>query len=220
LRRAELVIAALGLAGCMKIYPDPELPDVKVDWGEQDCREATTSTVAVTLTGLDSDSTTTTTVPCTDLTVAFPDVARERFHVEGSLRDASGTEINTSDAGEVDLRNGFNRSASLYFDGFANFRVAWVFDGGGSCASLGAVTVSAVFSLPGMPDVDGFQYPCEFPKLTGMLAPDTYTAHLQAHDVAQTIVAVSPETTPFVITENGFTDIGTLTLTACGAACP
>lgn len=217
MRRASLVIAAL--TGCMKIYPDPELPDVEVTWGDQDCRDGT-GDVRVTLTGLDKDSTTTATVPCTDHVVHFLDVARERFHVDGVLLDLAGNVFLTSDGGEVDLRNGFDHDTGLYFDGFANFRVAWAFAGGASCVSLAADSVAVVFSLPGMPDIDGFQYPCQIPQVTRMVVPDTYTAHLQAYAGEQTVVAVSPETAPFVITQNGFVDLGTLTLTACGAACP
>ncbi|MBL0219514.1 MAG: hypothetical protein IPQ07_37305 [Myxococcales bacterium] len=72
MRRVDrLALAALGLTGCMRIYPDPELPDVTVLWGEQDCRDGT-GNVAITLTGVDTPSTATTTVPCTDHTVAFP----------------------------------------------------------------------------------------------------------------------------------------------------
>ena len=219
MRRAELVIAALGLTGCMKIYPDPELPDVTVTWGEQDCRDGT-GNVAVTLTGIDAASTTTSSVPCTDLTVVFPDVARQRFHVEGTLLDLAGNAFITSDGGDVDLRNGFDQSTGLYFDGFSNFRVAWMFDGGGTCASVGAASVRIVFSLPGMPEIDGFQYPCELSMLSRMVVPETYTAHLEASSGQQRVVALSQETAPFVITENGFVDLGTLTLTPCGVACP
>jgi hypothetical protein len=217
LRRASLLIVAL--TGCMKIYPDPELPDIEVGWVDQDCRDNTRD-VRVTVTGLDTDSTTTTTVPCADQVVYFRDVARERFHVDGALLDLAGNVFITSDGGDVDLRNGFNQDTGLFFQAFSNFRVTWTFDGGSSCASLAAYGVAIVFSLPGMPDIDGYQVPCEFPELTGMVAADTYTAHLQAYAGDQTIVAVSPETAPFVIAEDGFTDLGTLTLTPCGAACP
>jgi hypothetical protein len=220
LRRAELVILALALTGCMKIYPDPELPDVTAMWQEQDCRDGS-GNVAITLTGVDTDSTTTSTVPCKDLTVTFADIARLRYHVKGALLDLAGNELITSDGEDVDLRNGFDQSVGLYFEGFSNFRVAWVFDGGGSCASVGAQSVGIVFSLPGEPDIEASQSWCEFPRITGMVIPDTYTAHLEAFSGQQrTVVAVSPETAPFVITQNGFTDIGTLTLTPCGAACP
>ena len=219
MRRAELVILALAISGCMKIYPDPELPDITVTWGDQDCRDGS-GNVAVTLTGLDADSTTTTTVRCKDLTVAFPNVARQRFHVAGSLLDLTGSELVSSDGGDVDLRNGFDRSTNLYFEGFSNFRVAWVFDGGASCGSLGATSIGIVFSLPGMPDVDAYQTFCEQHDLSGMIAPETYTAHLQAYAGDQTVVAVSTETAPFVITATGHVDLGTLTLTPCGAACP
>jgi hypothetical protein len=219
LRRAELVIIALGLTGCMKIYPDPELPDVKVSWGDQDCRDNTRD-VAVTLTGLDTESTTTTTVACADLTASFPDVARERFHVAGALLDLAGNVFITSDGGDVDLRNGFNQETGLYFEGFSNFRLAWTFDGGSSCRSLGIRRIGIYLSLPAEPDALEYQSGCLFPGFSGMVPPETYTAQLRGFDEDEEVVAASPESAPFVITENGFVDLGTLTISPCGAACP
>ena len=121
MRRAELLIVTMTLGGCMRIYPDPELPDVTVTWFEQDCRDGAVA-VAITLTGLDTPSTVTTTVPCADLTVEFPDVARQRFHVGGALLDLAGNVSSTSEA-DVDLRTGFDQTADLYFGGFSVPRV-------------------------------------------------------------------------------------------------
>jgi hypothetical protein len=219
LRRAELaILAAVAFTGCMRIYPDPDLPDVKVRWGVQDCRPGTRD-VAVRLTGLDATSEETRTVACTDLVVVFADVARQRFHVGGDLLDLAGNVFTTSEGSDVDLRNGFDQSAGLYFDGFSNFRVAYVFDGGATCGSLGATSVEMAFSLPGEPDVDAFQFPCELARYTGSAPPGTYTARLRAL-ASEQVVAASPETAPFVITESGFADLGVVTLTPCSAACP
>lgn len=195
----------------MRIYPDPELPDVKIEWGDQDCRTGT-GNVEVKLTGLDSDAGATSTVPCSDLELTFVNVARERYHVDGSLLDLAGNVFTTSDGGDVDLRNGFNQRAGLYFDGFSNFRFAWTFGGGATCASLGANIVTIVFSLPGDPEIDAFPYACEFsPGGSGTVAPGTYTAQLRA-SAGDEVVAVSAETAPFTITQNGLTNLGSIVI--------
>ncbi len=216
MRRAEL-IAVLMLGGCMRIYPDPELPDVEVEWGDQDCR-GTTGSVALTLTGVDSPSTATITVPCTDLTATFADVARERFHVAGSLLGLDGTVFSMNES-DVDLRNGFNETVGLYFDGFSNFRAAWTFDGGATCTSLGATSVGIFLSLPGEPDVDAYELPCTLGRFSGSVPTNTYTAQLRAFS-GETIVAVSQDTASFDVTFDGLTDLGVVTLVACGASCP
>ena len=54
MRRADVLItvalASLALGGCMRIYPDPELPDVVTQWDEIDCRPGT-GKVVVALVG-------------------------------------------------------------------------------------------------------------------------------------------------------------------------
>ncbi|CAN5748781.1 hypothetical protein BH11MYX3_BH11MYX3_30250 [soil metagenome] len=201
----------------MKIYPDPELPDIQVEWGDQDCR-AITGNVAVTITGVDSASTETMTVPCSDLRVTFADVARERFHIAGALLDLAGNVFSTNDS-DVDLRNGFNESVGLYFDGFSNFRVAWTFEGGTTCQSLGVTYVAISFSLPDEPDVVAFEYPCELTRVAAQAPEGTFTARMRAF-AGEAVVAASEETAPFEVTPEGLTDFGTLTLVPCGAACP
>lgn len=115
MRRTELLFSLL-LAGCMRIYPDPELPDVKVAWFAEERCEG--NHVEITLTSFDSDAVVARAAPCVDQEATLADLVRERFHVEGVLRDAAGAELATSDGGEVDLRNGFNQSAGLFFPPF------------------------------------------------------------------------------------------------------
>ncbi len=216
MRHVELIVA-LTLTGCMRIYPDPELPDVKVEWGEQDCR-GTASNVTITLTGVDEPSTETATVPCSDLGVTIANVARQRFHVAGSLLGVEGSVVSTMDS-EVDLRNGFNATVELYFDGFSNVRFAWAFDGGATCASLGATSVAIALSLPDEPDVGVLQYPCELMRASGQAPIGTFTARVRAFS-GDSVVAASAVTAPFEVTMEGFTDLGAVTLAACGATCP
>lgn len=202
----------------MKIYPDPELPDIEVRWFEGDCRDGT-GDVALALIGLDSPTfRADLTVPCADMKATFADVARERFRLEGSLRGMTGEEFSNAVV-DLDLRNGFDERAELYFGGFSNVRVAWTFDMDATCASLAADFVEILFSSPSFADPLGWGEPCErSPALVSM--PDgVYTVVARAR-TEQAIVAVSPPSAEVAITFDSFTDVGTLVMTPCGAACP
>lgn len=201
----------------MKIYPDPELPDVKVEWSE--CRPDTPD-VHIRLEGIDNAaSTTEVTVACADMKATVADVRRERFHVTGELLDAAGNMFVSADGGEVDLRNGFNKTTSLYFDAFANVRVTWTFSSG-SCDSLGASDMGIFFSTPDEPEAYLISRACVIPPITGTAPAGIYTAQLRAFRPDLRVVAVSPTFGPFEVTDDGFVDLGTQTVTPCGAACP
>src|ERR1051325_8713627 len=84
--RASLV-AVIALGGCMRIYPDPDLPDVEVSWTKDDCAPGT-GDVVVSLVGVDTPSyRSDVTVACNTLKTTYNDVARERYRVEGQLLD-------------------------------------------------------------------------------------------------------------------------------------
>src|SRR5688572_16748673 len=133
----------------MKIYPDPELPDVQVEWYEGDCA-GDVANIDIVMTGIDDPSERyTATLACTAMKTEFADVTRQRFHVTGVLKDAMGADAGTTET-DVDLRNGFDETAFLYFGiAFTNFRIAWTFDMGASCESLGADGVDVMFEQNG-----------------------------------------------------------------------
>lgn len=218
MRRTSLLLGGV-LAGCMRIYADPELPDIKVQWNDTSCRDGI-GDVEITLTSLDSDIKLTSTVACTDVKTRFVDLARERFHVVGVLLDDSGAAFSTSGSGDVDLRNGFDKAAGLYFDSFSNVGATWSFANGASCASLGASTVAVELSRPELPDAERYDTPCENAIAPGSVAPATYTIRMRALDAALTTVAVSPASAAVEITARGYTNAGAFVLTPCGAACP
>jgi hypothetical protein len=202
-----VIVAALG--GCMKIYPDPELPDVTIEWTELDCRDGTFD-VVLALIG-DDGTRSETTVPCSDLSAKFPDLDRQRYRVEGELRDGAGVVFNNA-TDEADLRNGINKRVYLYFGGFSNFRASWTFAGGATCESLGASYISVRFHVLGE---------VRFAHLTGCLGsmtfgnapPGTYTVSLHAHEGPGTpSLASSPESAEIVIELDGFADLGTFEL--------
>lgn len=187
----------------MRIYPDPELPDVSVEWLDQDCRNGD-EMVTLTLDGMDSTTHTELAVPCTDIKTVFKDVKRERFHIAGQLRDASGQTISEA-MYDVDLRDGLDETAFLYFGAFDDFRVAWTFDSGATCASLGAREVQVTFE-----DQFAFTYPCELGSATGNAPDGDFTVRLRAYDSAGP-VAISPPQ-DVTIDSTQLTNLGTFTL--------
>jgi hypothetical protein len=215
-----LVLAAV-VGGCMKIYPDPELPDIVVNWEDFDCRDGTGDVRIAVVTYEGSDVIAETTVTCSTLTVTFKDVAREHYRVEGYLLDLDG-EIFSSNQSEADLRDGISERVSMYFNAFANFRVAWMFETG-TCASNGADAVEVELAYMGS---TMFQTSagseCQFTPLFATLPTGDHRVRLRALDYSTpnlATIALSPEIEVSIV-ENNVTDVGTLVLTPCGADCP
>jgi hypothetical protein len=208
-RLTGIVAASLALGGCMVIYPDPELPDVVARWFEGDCRPGT-GNVAMALVDFATDSRSELAVPCTDLTATFADVARERYRFEALLLDDGGEAFSRSDT-EADLRDGFDEQVDLYFGAFSNFRVAWVFDMGATCESLGADGMSILFSNPDMSPAFQSFAACGQTPFFGMFRDGTYTLRLRAY-AGTTLVATSPESEEFEIADPELTDLGVITL--------
>jgi hypothetical protein len=207
----------------MKIYPDPELPDVEVSWFAIDCGQAP-STITIELIGIDTPAThLVQTAPCTldtEATLAYPDLARERYRLTGSVLDSNNQPASRAESFEdIDLRNGNDITTSLFFDTLNDISVAWTFaDDTTTCASLVADTVQLRFSPQGKP-MFTVERPCEFGSYFGGAASGVYTVSARALSSGAT-VATSPESPPVTVDEKQFVDIGPLTLTACAPDCP
>lgn len=189
----------------MRIYPDPELPDVEVEWISQDCR-AGDEIVALTLDSKDSTDHRELSVACTELTATFADVKRERYVVTGELRTPEGALITPAEY-EVDLRNGFDESAFLYFGGFDNFRVSWTFDAGATCDSLHVAYIDVRLS-----DQFGLGMPCDFGSGTGNAPDGDFTVTLRAFEFGRDAPVAESEPKLVTFDSASFTDIGTFTL--------
>jgi hypothetical protein len=197
----------------MRIYPDPDLPDVKVSWYEEVCAEDA-GDVVVALVGLDSSSRVEKTAPCVGPDVVFEDVPREQFRVEATLLDTAGNTL-VQATWDADLRDGIDEKVELYFNPYSTFRVAWTFDAGESCASLGA----EVMAIELLPSTEQLVYAdCRDTPYYGYVRNGTYTMRLRAESATAT-VAVSAESAPFTLSSLDVTDLGTLTLSPC-APCP
>jgi hypothetical protein len=199
----------------MRIYPDPELPDVVVEWfTESDCSDDS-DRVVVSLSTVDPPAEVgMATVPCRDGSVRLDDVARVRYHVAAHLEDLTGAVLGGYDT-DIDLRDGLNERVSTYFGRarYNNFRVAWTFDMGASCAALSATVMGLQASMPGGQPLFAWQAPCGAPVFVNEIPiPGTFTLSARAI-AANGVVATSPESTPFEVTFGTITDVGTLTLT-------
>ncbi len=209
-RLAVVLAATPAVGGCMVIYPDPELPDVIARWYEEDCRTGA-ATVTIALVGIDAESRAELTVPCGELTATFADVARERYRIEAHQLDDRGTAIRRADT-LLDLRDGFDERAELYFGTLPTFRVAWVFADGATCDSLRADAIWLGFSGQDM-TLDHVRYaPCLQTPWFATIPDGTYTLRITA-EAGDATVAESSESEPFVIAQPGLADLGVITLT-------
>lgn len=206
----------------MRIYPDPELPDVVVEWAADfECSEDG-DRVVVSLSTIDPAAEVgMVTVPCRDGGVRFDDVARVRYHLAARLEDTAGAVLGGHDE-VIDLRDGISERVFPFFGraSDSNFRIAWTFDMGASCESLSATTVVLLASMPGGGSPYFFTPPCDAPVFVNAIPVEgTYTITARALSF-DAVVAASPESAPFEITRGMVTDLGTLTLTPCGTECP
>jgi hypothetical protein len=220
--RWALVALALGLGGCMRIYPDPELPDVVVDWfAELNCGDDS-ERVVVLLSALDSAAEDgMATAPCRDSSVRIDDVARERYHIIVRLEDTAGAVLSDFET-DIDLRDGLSERVSTFLQRprGGDFLVAWDFDMGASCESLSVAFVLLRASMPGGELVSSWSLPCEAASFANEL-PSFGELTLSARAMtANAVVATSPESAPLVSAPGTIVDFGTLTLTPCADACP
>lgn len=221
-RAAASCAVVLALGGCMRIYPDPDLPDVVIEWSDTDCVEGS-ARVRLSLHPADAPSTVSgmLTVPCADRKASFVDVARERYQLKAAIEDDAGELVSTYDD-ELDLRNGRNVKRSAYFGGsplLTNLRVGWTFAPGVSCESLAATSVSLRFADPAADPAFALDVPCDPPVYLGWMQRGRFT--LSAAVLAgESVVATSPATEPLDISAEAVTDFGTLTLSPCGEQCP
>lgn len=216
------MLAALA-CGCMKIYPDTELPDIAVRWDELSCEDGVADVRVAVFTYDGAELVTETTVPCTALGTSFEDIARERYLVSGTLLDTAGEVYGGGYPGEADLRNGISEHVDLFFNGFSNFRIGWTFSTG-TCASNDVDGVGMEVQLMGSPMFNfGFQDPCAFTPHYGTLPEGTHRVRLRAYhytsDSSADVVAGSPSIDITVVPEE-ITDVGTVVLTPCNADCP
>lgn len=203
----------------MKIYPDPELPDIEVEWYDGDCAGLDGS-VLLTLTGVDDTAVKQElSVACNGLGATFKDVPRQRYMLDGRLVDAMGEEYSRAQPMDLDLRNGIDETAYMYFGGFNNFTVGWQFEGGATCASLGVAFVSVDLVQEGMV-VGGSAGQCQQMILFGSGPVGTFDVDVSGFSDNGTVLATSPRIEQVTLGLDAITNLGLVTLAPCGDQCP
>jgi hypothetical protein len=212
-------LAVVLCGGCMKIYPDEELPDVEVEWDPVCPAEAGDVRIVLYTWGT-REVAAELTAPCGAGQVVFEDVAREQFRVDGYLLDRTGEVIGANQGWEADLRDGLSeRLSSMYFE-LANVKIAWELEEGVSCASLGVIYISSELRVLESANFD--QWNPTFCNSTPWWAHfPTYTSQIRLRAVGKAgTVAISDPTPELMLSETEITDAGTLLLRRCDGACP
>ncbi|HVK82561.1 MAG TPA: hypothetical protein VM513_00570 [Kofleriaceae bacterium] len=214
---SALAVALCG--GCMKIYSDEELPSLEVTW-DTACPADAGDVRIVLYTWGTHEVAAEMKAPCAAGQVLFVDVPREQFRVDGYLLDRAGEVLGANQGWEADLRNGLSeRLLSMYFQ-IANVKIAWEFEEGVSCASLGVSYLSSEIRVRESSTFDHWNPTfCESNPWWAYFPTSTSQIRLRAVGEAGT-VAVSEPTPELVLTETARTDAGTLLLRRCDGACP
>ena len=216
LRRASLT-ALIALGGCMKIYPDPELPDAKFEWFTGDCENGGVE-IDIAITGVDDPTEHhELTVPCSDEKATIKDVKRQRFNVMAQTRDAMG-EGKMAYTEVLDLRNGYDTTAYLYFGTFDNFYAVWRFEVGTTCASVGANLVNIEFYV-GDQFYSATGGSCADGMLIGSCDPGVYSVIARAMDFNTFETFAVSQPVEVTLTKD-FANIGPLLLVPCAPDCP
>jgi hypothetical protein len=214
------ILACIALAGCMKIYPDPELPDIDVEWYEGDCTNEGDN-IRLALSGVDDPTLQReVTAACADMKTTFVDVPRQRYKLAASLLDAMGDEYSRSPPLDIDLRDGIDETTYIYFGGFNNFYVSWQLEGGVTCGSIGASFVSARVVDQDGNVVASAGAECFSMTMFGSSPAGTFDVDVAAFSDDGSTVATAPRIEDVAITFEMSADLGTVTLTPCGEACP
>jgi hypothetical protein len=221
-RLASLLLVAA--AGCMRIYPDPELPDVIVEW----LPECGDDGVTVRLEAVGADGAVVgSDVACADGKGRIEDLARGRQRITGVLLDAGGEVLGRALPVEVDLTAG--HSVRTYVSSFARDEsfvwTSWAFSGGDTCQSLRVgriildyvsedVGASGTLEVGWCGDEEELQF---YSSLDG----GTYTVQAFALSSADgSAIAASEPRAGVVIGDGGVVvDLGTFELTRCSGGC-
>jgi hypothetical protein len=210
-------------AGCMRIYPDPELPDVIVEW----LSECGDDGVTVRLEAVGDDGAVVSQdVACADRKGRVEDLTRAPHRITGVLLDARGDVLGRTPPEVVDLTAGHSvRTYVSYFARDQSFLwTAWAFSGGDTCESLGVSRIvvdyrSEDLGESGTADVGW----CEDWVLQFFAAIErgTYTMRafaLRGDDGSAT--AASEPRAGVVVGDRGVVvDLGSFELTRCAGAC-
>jgi hypothetical protein len=203
----------------MRIYADPELPDVVVKWADFTCPDDV-GDVRVELRSYDTDELRfEATGRCTDRSVTVADVDRERYRVRGYLLDRA-SEVYDASSGEADLRNGLSERVDMYWSGYANVVVGWQFANGDTCSSLGAEVVMVEQTRAEAPDYKLITVELCTDAITWFtVVPGQLQLRVRGLGTAGT-VAISEPTPVLDVAQMMRTDTGSLVLAPCGTTCP
>jgi hypothetical protein len=224
-RALAVATAALALGACMKIYPDPELPDIVVEWSvEEGCStDVATMRIEAVRDAAPDEPPVVEDVVCSSGEGRIEDLARERYTVTVVLLDDEGEILGRAEPLDADLRDGTSSREHVWFflrdEGLVT--VAWSFANGETCASLGAMSIQ----IEAFPTEDpllgnsviGADCSEDFLPYYGTLLAGSYTFQIRAYeDATFTLRAASDLLENQIVPDKGAVlDLGTLEVHRC-----
>jgi hypothetical protein len=210
-------------AGCMRIYPDPELPDVVVEW----LPECGDDGVTVRLEAVGADGAVVSQdVACADGKGRVEDLTRAPHRITGVLLDARGDMLGRTLPEAVDLTAGHSvRTYVAYFARDQSFLwTGWAFSGGDTCESLGVTRIVLDYQSDDLGASGTLEVGwCADEELQFYSSLDGGTYTLQAFALRGddgSATAASEPRAGVVIGDRGVVvDLGTFELTRCAGAC-
>jgi hypothetical protein len=214
-------ICVLSLASCMRIYPDTDLPDIRVEWSDFRCPAGSTVAIEVVPAGQVPSGQVVASAPCGDLRVVAEDVDRAKLDVVGVVHEADGTMVSRR-IERVDTRDGNNKQTYLSFPDpeYGTVLLTWSFAQGASCTSVGATVVSVEFLSESLGVFAGI-FPCSAGMADRELEVErgTYTLRLLASSQSGAKVAKALVPGVVIAPRGAVTDLGTVELTPCVGPC-
>lgn len=220
-RLASLLLVAA--AGCMRIYPDPELPDVVVEW----LPECGDDGVTVRLEAVGDDGVLVSSdVACPDGKGRVEDLARTRQRITAVLLDSRGEVLGRTLPEAVDLTAG--HSVRTYVSYFARDEAflwtAWELSGGDTCESLRAGRIVLDYQSEGPGDsgtLDVGWCGDEELQFFSSVVGGTYTLRAFAlrGDDGSAVAASEPRAGVVIGDRGAVVDLGTFELTRCADDC-
>jgi hypothetical protein len=221
--RCLALLLLVAAAGCMRIYPDPELPDVVVEW----LPECGDDGVTVHLEAVGDDGAVVSSdVACADGKGRIEDLTRAPQRVTAVLLDASGEVLGRTLPEAVDLTAGHSvRTYVSYFARDQSFLwTGWAFSGGDTCESLRVSRIVLDYVSEDLGESGTLEVGwCGDEELQfySSVVSGTYTLRVFAlrGDDGSAAAASEPRTGVVIGDRGVVVDLGTFELTRCAGDC-
>ncbi|MEZ4361736.1 MAG: hypothetical protein R3B48_16225 [Kofleriaceae bacterium] len=211
---------ALAAGACMRIYPDPDLPDVKVEWDGSQCPAGATVNFEAVPRGTLGGGASVASAPCVDGRAILPNVDRAKLEIIGKLVEAGGA-VHSYGMSIVDTRDGRGEETYLYFppSTFGRVRFTWDGSAGATCASTGATDLQIDFESDEVGVIPALERCEDLYPFTMAVPAGTYVLRAYAFAMVGRVAKAGPVANVVVTERGALTDLGAVPFAPCTNDC-